>query len=156
MQRSKRRVSVAHMREQRKFNLWAGKPWGSRRSQHSEPIRLYRLVPGVHDVQQFLPLVDRSIDYHHHISPWGTSLRPSSTHYNPLASFFVTHGTSSPSSTSYRRSCSPREFTFRLLSSTTKATPRFALTHWIFLIPAIPLPDYRRYLPVLCFTRPGT
>jgi hypothetical protein len=35
--------------------------------------------------------------------------------FHPLqfpASFFVTHGISSPSSSSYRRSCSPREFTF--------------------------------------------
>jgi hypothetical protein len=38
-------------------------------------------------------------------------------------------GTSSPSSSSHRRSCSPREFTFCPFSSTTKATPRFALTH---------------------------
>jgi hypothetical protein len=30
-------------------------PGGSRRSWPSEPIRLYRLVPKVHDVQQFLP-----------------------------------------------------------------------------------------------------
>jgi hypothetical protein len=28
------------------------------------------------------------------------------------ASFFITHGTSSPSSTSHRRSCSPQEFIF--------------------------------------------
>jgi hypothetical protein len=48
---------------------------------------------------------------------------------NPLASFFVTHGTSPPSSSSHRRSCSPREFTFHPFSSTTKATPRFALIH---------------------------
>jgi hypothetical protein len=46
-----------------------------------------------------------------------------------LASFFVTPGTSSPSSSSHRRSCSPQEFTFCLFSSTTKATPRFALIH---------------------------
>jgi hypothetical protein len=59
------RVSVAHVREQKKFNPWAGKPWGSRRSQHSEPIRLHHLVPGVHDVQQFLPLIDRSTDHRH-------------------------------------------------------------------------------------------
>jgi hypothetical protein len=38
-------------------------------------------------------------------------------------------GTSSPSSTSHHRSYLPREFTFHPLSSTTKATPRFALTH---------------------------
>jgi hypothetical protein len=52
--------------------------------------------------------------------------------FHPLqspASFFVTHGTSPPSSISHRRSCSSREFTFRLFSSTTKVTPRFALTH---------------------------
>jgi hypothetical protein len=47
----------------------------------------------------------------------------------PPASFFVTHGTSSPSSTSHRQSCSSREFTFRLFFSTIKATPRFALIH---------------------------
>jgi hypothetical protein len=46
---------ASHVRGQRKFNPWAGKPWGSQRSWHSEPIRLYRLVLGVHDVQQFLP-----------------------------------------------------------------------------------------------------
>jgi hypothetical protein len=32
-------------------------------------------------------------------------------------------------STSHCRSCSPREFTFHPFSSTTKVTPRFALTH---------------------------
>ncbi|PUZ41724.1 hypothetical protein GQ55_3G335100 [Panicum hallii var. hallii] len=41
------------------------------------------------------------------------------------ASFFVIHGISSPSSSSHRQSCSPREFTFRVFSSTTKATPRY-------------------------------
>jgi hypothetical protein len=61
-----------------------------------------------------------------------------------LANFFVTHETSSPSSTSYHRSCSPREFTFHPFFFTTKATPRFALIRRIFLIPAIPLPEYRR------------
>jgi hypothetical protein len=45
------------------------------------------------------------------------------------ASFFVTHGTSSLSSTSRHQFCSSREFTFRPFSFTTKATPRFALTH---------------------------
>jgi hypothetical protein len=47
---------------------------------------------------------------HHHESPWGLPLRPFSAHYNPLASFFVTHGTSSPSSTSHHFS-SPILFT---------------------------------------------
>jgi hypothetical protein len=47
----------------------------------------------------------------------GKLLRPSHTGTSPL------------SSTSHRRSCSPREFTFRLFSSTTKVTPRFALIH---------------------------
>jgi hypothetical protein len=69
------------------------------------------------------------------------------------ASFFVNHGISSSSSSSYRRqSCSPREFTFRLLSP----QPRFTLIHRIFLMPAIPLPEYRRYLPVICFPGLGT
>jgi hypothetical protein len=101
---------------------WAGGPWGSRRSWHSEPIQLYRLILGVHNIQQFLPLVDHPTNHCHHGSPWGIPLRLSFTHYNPLASFFVTHGISSPSSTSHRRSCSPREFTFHLFSSTTKVT----------------------------------
>jgi hypothetical protein len=39
------------------------------------------------------------------------------------ANFFVTHETSSPSSTSYHRSCSPREFTFHPFFSTTKVCP---------------------------------
>jgi hypothetical protein len=68
-------------------------------------------------------------DYRRHGSPLGISLRLFFTHYNSLASFFVTHGTSSPSSTSHRQSCSPREFIFHPFSSTTKATPRFALIH---------------------------
>jgi hypothetical protein len=45
------------------------------------------------------------------------------------ANFFVTHGISSPSSTSHRQPCSPREFTFHSFFFTTKATPRFALIH---------------------------
>jgi hypothetical protein len=45
------------------------------------------------------------------------------------ASFFITHGISSPSSTSHRRFRSSREFIFRPFFSTTKATPRFALTY---------------------------
>jgi hypothetical protein len=53
--------------------------------------------------------------------------------FHPLqpfpANFFDTHGISSPSSTSHRQSCSSREFTFHPFSSTTKATPRFALIH---------------------------
>jgi hypothetical protein len=53
----------------------------------------------------------------------------SSTHYKFPASFFVTHEISSPSSSSYRQSCSSRKFTFRVFSSITKATPRFALIH---------------------------
>jgi hypothetical protein len=47
----------------------------------------------------------------------------SSTHYKFPASFFVTHEISSPSSSSRRQFCSPREFTFRLFFSTTKACP---------------------------------
>jgi hypothetical protein len=65
----------------------------------------------------------------HHGSPLGIPLRPSSTHYNPPASFFATHGTSPPSSSFHLQSCSSREFTFHPFSSTSKATPRFALTH---------------------------
>jgi hypothetical protein len=80
--------------------------------------------------------------------------------FHPLqpfpASFFITHEISSPSSSSHRQSCLPREFTFHPFFSTTKVTPRFALIHWIFLMPATPLPECRRYLPVLCFPRPGT
>jgi hypothetical protein len=67
-------------------------------------------------------------DYHRH----GSREEYLSSYLPPTAisdNFFVTHGTSSPSSFSHRRSCSSREFTFHLFSSTTKATPRFALTH---------------------------
>jgi hypothetical protein len=53
----------------------------------------------------------------------GTSMQPST------ADSFITHGISSPSSTSHRQSCLPREFTFRVFSFITKATPRFALIH---------------------------
>jgi hypothetical protein len=73
--------------------------------------------------------------------PWITVRNTSRAILHPLqfpASFFVIHGISSSSSFSLRRSCSPREFTFHPFSSTTKATPRFALIHRIFLIPAIP------------------
>jgi hypothetical protein len=52
--------------------------------------------------------------------------------FHPLqfpANFFVTHGISSPSSTSRRQSFSPRDFTFHLFFFTTKATPRFSLIH---------------------------
>jgi hypothetical protein len=51
----------------------------------------------------------------------GTSMQPST------ADSFVTHGISSPSSTSHRQSCLSREFTFRSFSSITKTTRRFAL-----------------------------
>jgi hypothetical protein len=56
--------------------------------------------------------------------------RPSSTHGNhfPVDSFVI-HEISSSSSFSLRRSCSPREFTFRVFFFVTKATPRFALIH---------------------------
>ncbi|PVH47990.1 hypothetical protein PAHAL_4G210200 [Panicum hallii] len=45
-------------------------------------------------------------------------------HPRPLfpANFFVIHGISSSSSLSLRRSCSPREFTFRVFPFITKAT----------------------------------
>jgi hypothetical protein len=56
-------------------------PGGSWRSCPSEPIRLCRLVPGVHDLQQFVSLVDHStaiITNHHedysfgHLPPMAT------------------------------------------------------------------------------------
>jgi hypothetical protein len=59
------------------------------------------------------------------------------------ANFFVNHGISSSSSSSFPRSCSSREFTFRVFSFITKATQRFALIRGIFLMPATPLPEYR-------------
>jgi hypothetical protein len=43
--------------------------------------------------------------------------------------FFITHGISSPSSSSHCQSCSPQEIHFHPFFSTTKATPRFALIH---------------------------
>jgi hypothetical protein len=63
-------------------------------------------------------------------SPWITVRNTSPVILHPLqfpANFFVIHETSSPLSSSYRRFCSSREFTFRPFYSTTKATPRFAL-----------------------------
>jgi hypothetical protein len=85
----------------------------------------------------------------------GASMQPS-TATLPTNSF-VNHRISSSPSSSYRcQSYSPREFTFRVSFFITKATPRFALIHWIFLIPAIPLPEYRHYFPVIYFPGPGT
>jgi hypothetical protein len=65
-------------------------------------------------------------------SPWITvrNIPPAILH--PLqfpTNFFVTHGISSSSSFSLRRSCSPWKFTSYPFSSTTKATPRFAPIH---------------------------
>jgi hypothetical protein len=45
------------------------------------------------------------------------------THCNSLANFFITHGTSSPSSSSHRQFCSSQEFTFHLFFFTTKVCP---------------------------------
>jgi hypothetical protein len=95
-------------------------PGGSRRSCPSKPIRLCRFVPGVHDIQQLLFLVDRRA------RPQITVGIISSAIFYPLqfpANFFVTHGISSPSSTSHRRFCSSWEFTFRLFFSITKVCP---------------------------------
>jgi hypothetical protein len=64
--------------------------------------------------------------------PWITVRNTSPAILHPLqflTSFFVTHGISSPSSTSHRRSCSSWKFTFHLFFCTTKATRRFALIH---------------------------
>jgi hypothetical protein len=54
-----------------------------------------------------------------------TGITPSAILYplQSLASFFVTHGTSSPSSTSRRQSSSPWDFTFHPFFSTTKVCP---------------------------------
>jgi hypothetical protein len=102
-------------------------PGGSRRSCPSKPIRLCRLIPGIHDIQQLLFLVDRRA------RPQVTAGITPSTIFHPRqpcpANFFVNHGISSSSSSSYRQSCSPQEFTFRVFSFITKATPRFALIH---------------------------
>jgi hypothetical protein len=109
----------------------------------------------IHDIQQFLPSWIAQP-----LSPWITTETTPSAIFHPLqlippASFFVTDGTLPSSNTSHRRSYSPREFTFRPFFSMTKVTPRFALIHWIFLMPAIPLPEYHCYLPVLVFPDQG-
>jgi hypothetical protein len=89
------------------------------------------------------PFAETSSSWQHRLSSPRITMRntpPAILH--PLqfpANFFVTHGTSSPSSSYHRQSCSPREFTFHLFFSTTKAIPRFALIHCIFLMPATPL-----------------
>jgi hypothetical protein len=97
-------------------------PGGSRRSCPSEPIRLHRLVPGVHNVQQFLPSWIAQP-----LSPRVTTKTTPLAIFHPRqpfpANFLVTHGISSPSSTFHRQSCSPWEFTFRLFFSTTKVCP---------------------------------
>jgi hypothetical protein len=102
-------------------------PGGSRRSCPSKPIRLCRFVPGVHDIQHLLFLVDRRA------RPQVTAgITPSTIFHLRQPSptnFFVTHRISSPSSTSRHQSYSPREFTFRVFSFITKATPRFAPIH---------------------------
>jgi hypothetical protein len=63
-----------------------------------------------------------------HREEYPSSHPPPTTIFFP-ASFFVTHGTLPSLNTFHCRSYSPREFTFRLFFSTTKVTPRFALTH---------------------------
>jgi hypothetical protein len=117
-------------------------PGGSRRSCPSEPIRLYRLVPGSTTSNSSYPSWLAQP-----LSPRVTTKTTPSAIFHPRqpfpTNFFVTHGISSPSSTSRRQSYSPREFTFRVFSSTTKATPRFALIHRIFLMPVTLLPEYR-------------
>jgi hypothetical protein len=94
-----------------------------RRSWPSESVWLHRLVPesttsnSSHPSWLTQPL-----------SPRVTSEITPSTIFHPRQPFptnyFVNHGISSSSRSSYRRqSCSPREFTFRLLFSTTKVYP---------------------------------
>jgi hypothetical protein len=85
-----------------------------------------------------------SLNRYHHESPLELPLRPFSNHYNPRRTSSSPMESHHRRAHLYRRSCSPREFTFRVFSFITKATPRFALIHWIFLMPAIPLPEYRR------------
>jgi hypothetical protein len=82
----------------------------------------------IHDIQQFLPSWIAQP-----LSPRVTTETTPSAIFHPRQPFpansFVIHGISSSSSFSLRRFCSPREFTFHPFSSTTKATPRFALIH---------------------------
>jgi hypothetical protein len=107
----------------------------------------------IHDIQQFLPSWIAQP-----LSPQITVGITSSAILYPLqfpANFFVTHGISSSLSFSLRWSYSPREFTFHPFFSTTKATPRFALIHWIFLMPPTPLLEYHRYLSILYFPHQG-
>jgi hypothetical protein len=95
---------------------------------YSKPIRLHRLVPGVHDIPQFLSLVARStaITTSHHEDYSFSHLPPTATLPDKLLrhprSLVIVELLSSPI-------LSPQDFTFRLFSSTTKATPRFALIH---------------------------
>jgi hypothetical protein len=101
-------------------------PGGSRRNCPSEPIRLCRLVPGSMTSNSSYPSW-----FAQPLSPRITMETTPSAIFHPRqpfpANFFVTHGISSPSISSHRQSCSPREFTFRVFSFITKATPRFAL-----------------------------
>jgi hypothetical protein len=83
-------MSQRHAHRQWRLNPWAGGSLGSRRFWHSKPIWLHHLVPGVHDIQQHLSLVDRQA-------------RPSSTHYN--------HSRQTPSSFMESRHCQTFLFT---------------------------------------------
>jgi hypothetical protein len=152
------RVSAAHVREQRRLsreqeNLEVRKGVGianqsgpvsffleSTTSSSSYPSPIVRARPQ-HLKKARQPSYRASSDpFAETSSPWQSRLsspritvkNTSPVILHPLqfpASFFVTHEISSPSSSSRRQFCSLREFIFHLFSSTTKATPRFALIH---------------------------
>jgi hypothetical protein len=85
-------------------------------------------------------LVDRSTNRHHHKAPRGLPLRLFSTHYNPR------RASSSLMESRHRRALLVANLVHHgnSLSVYSSPQPRFALINCIFLMPAIPLPEYRR------------
>jgi hypothetical protein len=110
----------------------------------------------VHDIQQFLSLVNRSTAIttsHHgnysfgHLPP--TATIPGKLLRHPRNLVIVELFFSSPILFTTGIHFSP-------ILLHNQGYPKVCLIPWTFLMPATPLPGYRRYLSVLCFPRPGT
>jgi hypothetical protein len=70
---------ASHVRGQRKFNREQENPGGSRRRWHSEPIRLHCLVPGIHNIQQLLFLVESPSKTTSHLGDYSFGHLPPTT-----------------------------------------------------------------------------
>jgi hypothetical protein len=80
------------------------------------------------------------VDYRRHRSPWGITLRLFFAHYSSRQAFSLS------TESRHRRALLIADPVHRgnSFSAHSSLQPRFALTYWIFLMPAIPLPEYRR------------